>query len=204
MFDSEPALTDPRTKANFTSTVGMPGSSASTKTANVKHDNGTHRIGGAIGDISWALICLSLPMLVLSAILIGLVYGYKISNNASSSSDILGVRQQQDSSAYYIDYSATRLATVSSWTSTAVSFTTSFIMVLAAYPIAKSYLVTSQRQNVNALPTSYQLSLIIGLLAGGLGPIWSWFLYFVRRKRTKHTKLLWLATLSVLSGLAMR
>ena len=97
-----------------------------------------HKIGGSTLDILWALTCLGLPMLVLTAIFLGLVYGYEISNGSKASTDLLGRPSSvQDSSAYYVDYSATRLATVSSWTSTVTSFTVTFIMVLVSYPLAK-------------------------------------------------------------------
>jgi hypothetical protein len=163
------------------------------------------KIGGAILDITWALTCLSLPMLVLTAIFLGLVYGYEVSNKPGASTDLLGrTSSLQDGSAYYIDYSATRLITVSSWTSTVTSFTVTFIMVLASYPLAKDFMKKSQSGAIESLPTTYQLSLIVGLLQGGLEPLWSWVRYCFWEKRSKQTVLLLIVLASALAGTAMR
>jgi hypothetical protein len=159
-------------------------------------------IGGSTLDIVWALTCLSLPMLVLTAIFLGLVYGYEISSNPDASTDLLGrISSISDGSAYYVDYSATRLATVSSWTSTAISFTTTFIMVLVSYPLAKNFMRRSKSGVIDSLPTAYQFNLIIGLLQGGLGPLWEWFRYSVWKGRSKQTGLLWIALVTAVGGI---
>ncbi|KAJ9615147.1 hypothetical protein H2200_001221 [Cladophialophora chaetospira] len=160
----------------------------------------SQKIGGAILDITWALTCLSLPMVVLTAIFIGLVYGYKVSNSRDASTDLTGRRSSLDGSAYYVDYSATRLVTVSSWTSTVASFTTTFVMVLVSYPLARDFLRKSKSGSPESLPTPYQLSLIIGLLQGGFGPFWSWLQYCFQKDRHRQPTLLWVALMSVLGG----
>lgn len=163
-------------------------------------------IGGAIFEITWALICLSLPMLVLTAVFLGFVYGYEISNSDGASQNLLGDSSLsiRDSSAYYIDYSATRLATISSWTSTATSFTTTFVMVLISYPLARDFVKKSNSGALDSLPTPYQLNLIIGILQGGYGPLWSWYEYLFWRGRNRQPSLLWAALLSVVVGTALR
>lgn len=163
------------------------------------------KIGGAVLDITWALMCLSLPMVVLTAIFLGLVYGYEVSNSPQASTDLLGRRSSlKDGSAYFVDYSATRLITVSSWTSTVTSLTTTFIMVLVSYPLAKQFYRKSESGLLESLPTTYQLSLLIGLIQGGWGPLWSWLQYCVWKGRNKHTGLLWTALATAMGGTTLR
>ncbi|KEF62440.1 uncharacterized protein A1O9_00412 [Exophiala aquamarina CBS 119918] len=161
-----------------------------------------HRITGALGEIIWSLTCLSVPMIVLTGIFIGLVYGYLVSEDPLTSNDeaIFGERPESydQSVYYYINYSATRLITVSSWTSTVTSFTSTFVMALVSYPLAKSYLSKSEAGTANELPTTYQFRLIIGLLGGSLGSLWSWLDYSLWRKRTRQTKLLWVTATALL------
>ncbi|OAP64018.1 hypothetical protein AYL99_03245 [Fonsecaea erecta] len=158
------------------------------------------RLEGAIADIIWALMCLSLPMLVLTGIFIGLVYGYEVSNSPEDAANLLGISSARNKSAYYVDFSATRLITVSSWTSTVTSLTSAFVMVLTSYPLAKDYIKRSNLGQVDTLPTVYQFKLIIGLLGGGIGPLWSWLQYCFWKRRNKQTKLLWMTVVSLLAA----
>ena len=168
-------------------------------------DMRVQKIGGAILDITWALTCLSLPMIVLTAIFIGLVYRFEVSNDSKNSIDLLGrTASLQDRSVYYVDFSATRLVTVSSWTSTVTSLTTTFVMVLVSYPLAKDFLRKSKLGTSGSLPTAYQLSLIIGLLQGGFGPFLSWFQYCFWKGRNKQPGLLWVVLMSALVGSFLR
>lgn len=163
-----------------------------------------HSITGALQDIVWSLVCVSLPMIVLTAIFIGLVYGYLVSGDPLTPDNVFGRSPSYDQSAYYINYSATRLITVSSWTSTVTSFTSTFIMALVSYPLAKSYLQKSNSGTSNELPTTYQFRLMIGLLGGSLGSIWSWLGYCFWRKPIKQTKLLWLTATALLASVVLR
>ncbi|KAJ9609994.1 hypothetical protein H2200_006324 [Cladophialophora chaetospira] len=156
-------------------------------------------IEGALRDIIWSLSCVSLPMLILTATFIGLVYTHKVSNDSSGARNLFSDgTSSADDNAYYINYSATRLITVSSWTSTVTSFASTFVMALCSYPLAKSYLKRSEGGSIQSLPTAYQLRLIIGLIGGGLGALWSWLQYCSWRKRSQMPKLLWLSALSLL------
>ncbi|ETI26990.1 hypothetical protein G647_10089 [Cladophialophora carrionii CBS 160.54] len=163
----------------------------------------SHPIEGALRDIYWALSCISLPMLVLTATFMGLVYVYRVSHGPGATDSSLSSPFVDDSNAYYVNYSATRLITVSSWTSTVTSFASSFVMALVSYPIAKSYLSRSQALSMEQLPTPYQLRLIIGCVGGGFGSLWSWLQYCFWRHRSKQPTLLWVSALSLLGAGAL-
>lgn len=167
-----------------------------------------HRITGALQEIIWSFICVSVPMFVLTGIFMGLVYGYLVSEDPLTSDDydVFGQRPEPYDQAayYYIDYSATRLITVSSWTSTVTSFTSTFVMALVSYPLAKSYQNKSEAGTTDELPTTYQFRLIIGLLGGSLGSLWSWLDYSFWKKRTRQTKLLWVTATALLTSVFLR
>ncbi|KIW71964.1 hypothetical protein PV04_00190 [Phialophora macrospora] len=165
--------------------------------------SGSHSIEGALRDIFWALTCISLPMLVLTATFMGLVYAYRVSNDPDAVDNSLSPAFSGDPNAYYVNYSATRLITVSSWTSTVTSFASSFVMVLVSYPLAKSYLSRSKALSTEHLPTPYQLGLIIGCIGGGFGSLWSWIQYCFWRHRSKQPRLLWVSALSLLGAGAL-
>ena len=147
-------------------------------------------------------------MIVLTGIFMGLVYGYLVSEDplASHEDDVFGARPDSSDRAayYYVNYSATRLITVSSWTSTVTSFTSTFVMALVSYPVAKAYLNHSEVGTADELPTPYQFRLIIGLLGGSLGSLWSWMDYSLWRKRTRQTKLLWMTATALLASIFLR
>lgn len=144
------------------------------------------RLEGAIEDITLALLTITLPMFTLTGVFLGLVYTNKVANPPG------------DSSAYYIDYSATRLATVSSWTSTATSLIFPFSATLLAYPMAKSFYQRSSAPDPSQLPTPYQLSIMIGLLGGGLGPMWTHVRYFFWKGRPRIPTVLSLTAVGVI------
>lgn len=157
------------------------------------------KIKGALSDITLAAVAISLPMLLLSAVLLGLVMYYNISRTLDNLSPLLGPGDAYDNSAYYVNFSATRLITVSSWASTATSFISSFFMVLISYPLARTYLLHSKSERFDRLPTPYQLKLVTSLLGGGLGALWSWAVYCCWGKRARQAPLLRWTAFSLLT-----
>ena len=143
------------------------------------------RIHGAIDDIAWASLILTVPMLALTLIFLVLVYHYQVPNATG------------DSAAYLVNYSATRLITISSWTSTAASIILPFAMILLSYPISRSHLVQSTAADGSSLPTPYQLSLLVGMLGGGLGSLWQYILYHFWRRKSRDTAILSAATAGI-------
>jgi hypothetical protein len=50
-------------------------------------------------------------------------------------------------------------------------------MLLFSYPVARIILNASQERKTDELPTPYQLSMLLGVLSGSIGSLWSWFKY---------------------------
>lgn len=143
-------------------------------------------IGGALSDIMIAVSVISLPMIILSGLLLGLVFHNLVSQNTSGSSDLqLSQVEDNEHKAYLVSFSATRLITVASWTSSVAPQLPVFIMTLLSFPSARRILRRSQQGDTDKLPTPYQLSLFLGLLDGGLGSLWNCIKYSFWRRREK-------------------
>jgi hypothetical protein len=75
-------------------------------------------IGGTITDILVAFAIMTLPMILLSALLLGLVYHYRIVQHAFESQNLAFDSGQDDSNVFYAKISATTLSAIASWSST--------------------------------------------------------------------------------------
>ncbi len=122
------------------------------------------RIGGAYANILLAWAVISLPMIVLSCILLGLVLGFQVVPPVSLSK-------------YLVDFSATRLITVASWTSSIAPLLPTFIVTLLSYPAASNILWSSKEGRATSLLTPFQLGLYLKSLSGGAECMWDWYRY---------------------------
>ena len=131
---------------------------------------------GAISDILTSLAVIMIPAVLLTAVLLGLITHNQVQQTYSA---LPGVPNPQatDSTALFVEFSATRLLTVASWISTMSSLLPSFAMTLLSYPVAKSILNASRNRSRAKLPTPYQLSMLLGVLNGSVGSLWSWVKY---------------------------
>ena len=155
----------------------------------------------AYTDIVFACLVLSIPMLVLSGGLLGIIYAYRVIQTQSDllfseSSDEVDV----DPSAYLVNYSATRLITIASWTSSIAPLLPGFVMTLLSFPAARRFLRTSQAGREQSLPTPYQLGLYLQLLNGGIGSLWQWIKYRGWSKRERQASVVTLLVLHLSSA----
>lgn len=84
---------------------------------------------------------------------------------------------------YYVDFSATQLAFISSWSSTVSFALISAFMTIFGYSVAKTLLNSSKTSPVkpNTLPTPYQLSMMTRVLNADILSLWELGLQKVRR-----------------------
>ena len=131
---------------------------------------------GAISDILLSLAVITIPAVLLTAVLLGLITHNQVRQTYSA---LPGVPDPQttESTALLVNFSATRLLTVASWISTVSSLLPSFVMTLLSYPVARSILNASQKRNRAKLPTPYQLNMLLSVLNGSVGSLWSWAKY---------------------------
>jgi len=157
---------------------------------------------GGKKDILFSVAVIVVPMVILTALLLGLIIQNQVPQTYSA---LPGVPDPlaREPSAFLVDFSATRLLTVASWTSTVSSLLPSFVMVLVSYPVARTILNASKEKNTDDLPTPYQLSMLLGVLSGSIGSLWNWFKYRGWKKRERVNgvakgSITWLVFVSVL------
>lgn len=143
---------------------------------------------GRIQEILIAFTIMTLPMLIFSGLLLGLVFHYRITQNYFTSSDLAFDSNQNDPNVYFVRISATTLTTVASWSSTIAPILVGFGVALVSYPVAKGLLTASENHEVAKLPTPFQLSLIVRMISSGsFSALWSWLMYsFGWRGRREH------------------
>jgi hypothetical protein len=127
---------------------------------------------------------LVLPMVTFSAVLLGLVIYYQWHRHHGPISG-LEISETFSTSVFYVDYSATRLILVASWSSSIVFTTIGSFMTLLSFSIAADMIRNSRLLHLDTLPTPDQLALLIDLLDGKRSALWRWLTGVWRRKETK-------------------
>lgn len=165
-----------------------------------------HQIQGRVRQIVIAFAVMVLPMLFLSALLLGLIFFYRVPPNEYYVPDDLGLEQDY-SNAYLVNFSATTLVTVASWSSTVSPVLIGFAITLASYPAAKDLLTASNTMDTAQLPTPFQLSLIIiTMLSNPFSSLWKWSAYTFgwEGKRQGQPKALKGLTITLFMGVILR
>lgn len=148
--------------------------------------NRNNRMAGAFQDLIIACAIISLPMLVLSAILLILIYHYRVQPTTLNGADLaLSQPAIASENAYLVRFSATRLITVASWSSSVAPLLPTFVMTLMSYPAAQGILRASRNGSRGRLPTPYQMNLFISMLGGSIGSLWHWIKYRTWKNRER-------------------
>lgn len=127
---------------------------------------------------------ISIPLLLLSAVVIGIIIHNRVEQSQSSLPTSSSIAQE-DQNVYYVDFSATRLVLLASFSSSIVGFLITIFMSLLSYPIASRMFKLSGKHNFEQLPTTHQFSLIILSLYGGFCALWDWVKYIWTRKSSE-------------------
>lgn len=114
-----------------------------------------------------------LPLFAFTAILLGLVYwnlwGQRSDANA------LSLDSGFESNVLYVNYSATSLILVASWSSSVSIPLVGSLLTLTSFVVAAELLWTSEKSLQSLLPTAAQLGLLTELLDGRKLALWTWF-----------------------------
>jgi hypothetical protein len=149
------------------------------ETTTLGNENGSRlnsaRMGGRSKDILFAFGVLTVPMLIFSALLLGLIYHFRIVHNSFVSSNLRFNAGYDESNVIYVRLSATTLTTIASWSSTLAPILVGCAVTLISYPVARGILLAGQDNKPKDLPTPYQLSLMLRMLANGSpASLWHW------------------------------
>ncbi|KAF2151988.1 hypothetical protein K461DRAFT_313753 [Myriangium duriaei CBS 260.36] len=160
-------------------------------------------IKNRIATITWSFSIATLPILLLNAALIYLVFRFRVKVDTIPFPR-LAYPFLVDGSAYYINLSPTFLIFVSSWASSAAPLCAGMLVTLGSFPICKAYLTKIKRGDESALPTPYQLSLIIRFFNGGsFNALWFWLLYCFgwRRRQGQSAPVKQVALITIMATL---
>ncbi|KAJ8132775.1 hypothetical protein O1611_g854 [Lasiodiplodia mahajangana] len=125
--------------------------------------SGAVRIRGAKTGICTAFLIIILPLTAFVALLLGLVHHYRVEGGDAMSPN-LGPGTKDQAGVIYVDFSATILTTVASWSSTAAPLLLTFVISLSSFPAARKLLEASRSPGGSELPTPFQFSLMLATL----------------------------------------
>ncbi|KAI3317140.1 hypothetical protein HD806DRAFT_551106 [Xylariaceae sp. AK1471] len=104
---------------------------------------GDVRIRGTTRQICIAFLMITVPMTAFVALLLGFVYHYRV-NGGDAMSPNLGTGTRGEAGAIYVNFSATTLTTVASWSSTVAPLLLTFVISLSSFPAARKLLDATQ------------------------------------------------------------
>ncbi|KAI1319959.1 hypothetical protein F5Y16DRAFT_390454 [Xylariaceae sp. FL0255] len=150
------------------------------------------QISGRLLNIFTAAAIVILPMLTFNAVLLGLIFRYRVTHRASINENLQSPVTNGETGVYYVNLSATVLIFISSWSSSLGPLLLGFLMTLASYPLARRYW-SDIRQQKPLLPTPFQFALSLKLInGGGWSALCSWLTYLIgwRKQRQPQSTLL--------------
>ena len=135
------------------------------------------------GSLFWPVLAITVPISLISASLLALVFAYQVKSEKSLFESAQTSSDTGNGLYILVNYSATRIVFAASFLSTLAPILGSFIMALWALPVAQMMRDASIGNEMQNLPTPYQLSLIIGLTLSSLERLRAYFAYACSRSR---------------------
>ena len=150
-------------------------------------------IGDAYRTVLLALAVATIPLTILSFVLLGLVLRFRVSSAITGSPNLQYSDILNEPDVYYVNFSATSLTTVGSWISSVAPHITSSVMVLFSFHVASGLRKQLRTRDTSQLPTPYQLTLLLELFAASISSRWRWLKYYFWRHRNRDNSALRLA-----------
>ncbi|KIV82325.1 hypothetical protein PV11_04444 [Exophiala sideris] len=139
--------------------------------------------------LCWTSAIVGLPILGFTAALLALVFVYRVSNSKShpfeteSPPTIVG-------SSILVNFPATRLVFIASWSSTLAPMLLGSLMALWHVPTACRLASLTCHDEVDQLPTPHQLSMLIGLSTGSFDELRKYCMYRLSNVKAGQPQLL--------------
>lgn len=179
---------------------------AAVRTSDTETKDQPVSMSGRFSDIAISALVTTVPILILSGVLLALVFSLRVTQQPSIFSQI----QQptfNETGVYYVDISSTYLVFFASWSSSVVPMLATFLLTLASFPIATGVMEQSRVEASTRSLTPYQLALTLTFLSGGgYGAMWKWLKYLFVQRRTRErqvqalTQAAWIALVAQLLG----
>lgn len=167
----------------------------------------SRRMSGRTREITFACILMTIPMAAFSALLLGLIYYYRVVPSKLTSDTLQLPGEQSNSNAIYVQISATTLTTIASWSSTVGPILVGSAVTLISYPMARRLLLAARTDRPDLLPTSFQLSLMVSTITSGSPQsFFHWLRYTLgwRGRKQSQARPMNLLTLTLCVALALR
>lgn len=116
----------------------------------------------------------SMPMAGFSIIIVALVFANKMEKATCPYPELCPSLNTTKSDFYYVDFSATRLVFVASWSSSISLVLVNMLMMMFSYSVCREITTTTQHSK---LPTPYQTTILMKTLNGELGALVDFFVY---------------------------
>lgn len=158
-----------------------------------------------VGNIKLQTSLLVVPLLLFTAVLLGLVYGYEW-DKRHTPIDNLPLDSSFKANVIYVDYPATNLILVASWSSTVAVQLIGSLLTLTSYIMAADLIWSSQQSFHALLPTPQQLGTLTDLLDAKKWTMLVWLSAFWRKgpKQAKSRWILEFPAVIQLAGLGLR
>ena len=161
------------------------------------------QLSGRLRQITLSFFVLTGPMLAFTAVLLGLVFYYRVKHTNGPFPNLQTKGMRDEAGIYYVRLSTTFLIFINSWSSSLGPLLVGFALALAAYPIARQSLRQARANNPRELPTPHQLALTLKFLEGA-GPtaLWAWVKYLAnprQRRQPQATALVSVASVTVIA-----
>lgn len=191
-------------------------SSTDTKKArDYPHDEPCEGLSGACSpqgvfrNIVWSAFAICGPMMLLCGALMYIAFVYRIKKISNVFGDNATQKQEfEDISYILVDFSATKLVFLASFLSTLAPLLAGCIMTITSMIAFEDLRRTSDVSRFQRLPTPYQMSLLVGVLAASYEQLLTALTYLSsRRRKSRASPILIYAIsiflLSVLLGVAV-
>lgn len=162
------------------------------ETLEISTERPKSNLANAVWSIIWSVALPSVPILVVTVVLLRVIVKHRVipnadggwpqlyltadSSNTGSRNRFLDfvdqIRYNGAGPAYYVIYNPSTITTIASWTSRLIPYLSSSIMALVAFFVASHVVQKSQGGHVDQLPDPQQMTILISLLGGnGLRPM---------------------------------
>ncbi|KAF8847558.1 hypothetical protein BDZ45DRAFT_733530 [Acephala macrosclerotiorum] len=144
-----------------------------------------HQKIAGLKTISFLFALVFFPLIAFSIVILWFIFYYRVitERSRSASSDLQTTPNENHASYYYINFSATTLLFITSWSSTVAPMLVGMIMTLSLFPISKKLFKLSLSDNPRRLPTPNQFAILLGLSEGRILALWNYIRYTFRRNR---------------------
>lgn len=116
----------------------------------------TKKVG--LKTITFLFSSIFFPLIAFSIVILWIVFHYRVTPSKFASLSGMQLKANEDETEYYyVNFSATRILFVASWSSTVAPMLVGAIMTLSLFPISRKLFQISRSDNTSRLPTPYQV-----------------------------------------------